>query len=104
MYRPEIGDVINVNDHSVVVVALKNYENIASCGYNRMYLVCDLDYLEKKQGIVMMSDIEQHGRWITIRGTEFPVIEKVDVAPFSIEKVECRVIRQKTAKTVTVYE
>ena len=35
---------------------------------------------------------------------EFPVIEKVDTAPFSIENVECRMIRQKTAKTITVYE
>ena len=51
-----------------------------------------------------MSDLEQHGRWVTIRGTEFPVIEKVDTAPFSIENVECRMIRQKVAKTVTVYE
>lgn len=41
---------------------------------------------------------------ILICGTEFPVIEKVDTAPFSIENVECRMIRQKVAKTVTVYE
>ena len=51
-----------------------------------------------------MSDLEQHGRWVTIHGTKFPVIEKVDVAPFYIETVECRMIRQKVAKTVTVYE
>ena len=51
-----------------------------------------------------MSDLEQHGRWVTVRGSEFPVIEKVDVAPFSIETVECRMIRQKVAKTVTIYE
>ena len=51
-----------------------------------------------------MSDLERHGRWVTIRGTEFPIIEKVDVAPFCIENVECRIIRQKVAKTVTVYE
>ena len=51
-----------------------------------------------------MSDLEKHGRWVIICGTEFPVIEKVDAAPFSIESIECRLIRQKTAKTVTVYE
>lgn len=51
-----------------------------------------------------MSDLEKYGRWVTIRGTKFPVIEKVDIAPFSIENVECRMIRQKVAKTVTVYE
>jgi hypothetical protein len=68
-------------------------------------LLCDLNYLEKNQGIVAMSDLELHGRWVTVRGTEFPEIEKVDsVAPFSIENVECCMIRQKVAKTVTVYE
>ena len=64
----------------------------------------DLEYLENNQGIITMPDLEQHGRWVTIRGTEFPVIEKVDTAPFSIENVECRMIRQKVAKTITVYE
>ena len=41
---------------------------------------------------------------VLICRTEFSVIEKVDTAPFSIENVECRMIRQKTAKTITVYE
>ena len=36
--------------------------------------------------------------------TEFPVFEKIDTTQFSIENVEYRMIRQKTAKTITVYE
>lgn len=104
MYRPGIGDVVKDNGNPVVVVDLKNYENIDSCAYDRKYLIVSLDYLEKNQGIITMSDLERHGRWVTIHGTEFPVIEKVDVAPFSIETVECRMIRQKIAKIVTVYE
>ena len=36
--------------------------------------------------------------------TEFPVIEKVDTVSFSIKNVECRMIRQEAAKTITVYE
>ena len=104
MYKPEIGDVVKDNGYPVVVVDLKNYENVGSCSYDRKYLLCDLEYLENNQGIITMSDLEQHGRWVTIRGTEFPVIEKVDTAPFSIENIECRMIRQKVAKTVTVYE
>lgn len=104
MYIPEIGDVVKDNGYSVVVVDLINYETIGSCGYDRKYLLCDLKYLESNQGIVTKSDLEQHGRWVTIRGTEFPLIERVNTAPFSIENIECRVIRQKTAKTVTVYE
>ena len=35
---------------------------------------------------------------------EFPVIEKVDTTQFSIKNVECRMIRQEAAKTITVYE
>lgn len=104
MYRPEIGDVVKDNGYPVVVVDLKNYENASDCAYDRKYLLCDLKYLENNQGIVTMKDLEQHGRWVIIRGTEFPIIEKVDVAPFCIENVECRMIRQKVAKTVTVYE
>ena len=98
MYIPAIGDVVKDNGYSVVVVDMNNYENIGSCSYDRKYLLCDLEYLEQNQGIVTMSDLEQHGRWVTIRGTEFPYIEKVDAAPFSIEIVECRSIRQKRQK------
>ena len=47
---------------------------------------------------------EHHGRLVFVCGTEFPVIEKVDTAPFSIKNVECRMIRQKITKTITVYE
>ena len=60
--------------------------------------------IKNNQGVITMSDLEQHGRWVFVCGTEFPVIEKVDTAPFSIKNVECRMIRQKVAKTVTVYE
>lgn len=104
MYIPQIGDVVKDNGYLVVVVDLKNYENTGDCAYDRKYLLCDLKYLENNQGIITMSDLERHGRWVTIRGTEFPIIEKVDVASFCIENVECRIIRQKVAKTVTVYE
>lgn len=98
MYIPEIGDVVKDNDYPVVVVDLKNYENSGDCGYDRKFLLCDLKYLENNQGIVTMKDLEQHGRWVTIRGTKFPIIEKVDVAPFCIENVECLMIRQKSNK------
>ena len=56
------------------------------------------------QRIITMSDLEQHGRWVFACETEFPVFEKVDTTPFSIENIECRMIRQKVTKTITVYE
>ena len=104
MYKPEIGDVVKDNGYPVVIVDLKDYENVDSCSYNRKYLLCDLEYLKNNQGIITMSDLEQYGRWVFVCETEFPVFEKVDTIPFSIENVECRMIRQKTAKTITVYE
>jgi hypothetical protein len=104
MYMPQIGDVVKDNGYPVVVVGIKNYETVGSCSYDREYLLCDLDYLEKNQGIVTMPDLELHGRWVTVRGTKFPEIEKVDVAPFSIENIECCVVKRKKAKTITIYE
>ena len=56
------------------------------------------------QRIITISDSEQHGRWVFVCRAEFPVIEKVDTTQFSIKNVECRMIRQKTVKTITVYE
>ena len=35
------------------------------------------------QGIIIISDLEQHGRW-DVCETEFQVFEKIDTAPFSI--------------------
>ena len=104
MYIPKIGDVVIYNGYQAVVVDLKNYENIGSCSYNREYLLCNLEYIEKNQGIVTMSDLKQHGIWVTYYGTKIPDIKKVDTAQFSIETIECRMIRQKTAKTVIEYE
>lgn len=106
MYTPRIGDIIKENDCLMVVVDFKNYEDIGSCVYDRKYLLCDLDYIKQNQGIVTMLDLEQHGKWITICGTtKFPYMEKAtDVAPFYVEDVNCKMLRQKTAKTVTIYE
>lgn len=105
MYIPAIGDVVKDNGYSVVVVDTINYENVGSCSYDRKYLLCDLEYLEQNQGIITMSDLERHGRWVIIRGNEFPYIEKVaNVVPFSVENIECRMIRQKVPKTTIVYE
>ena len=106
MYIPSIGDVIMYCGRPAVVMYLKKYEPIGSCSYDRKYLLCDLDYLENQQGLITMSDLEKHGSWFTVQGQCFPDIEKVDVAPFDIENVECMRVRRKTAKTVTttVYE
>ena len=84
MYKPGIGDVVKDNGYPVVVVDLKNYENVGSCSYDRKYLLCDLKYLENNQGIITMSDLEQHGRWGFVCRAEFPAIEKVDTTQFSI--------------------
>ena len=63
MYKLGIDDVVKDNGYPVVVIDLKNYENVDSCSYDRKYLLCDLEYLKNNQGIITMSDLEQHGRW-----------------------------------------
>ena len=105
MYKPKIGDVIKHNGQSMVVVDIVNHENAGSCAYDRKYLVCDLNYLKQNQGVVVASDLEKHGTWIIVNSIEFPVFTKMDdVAPFSIEDAKCYVVRQRTAKTITVYK
>jgi Zn ribbon nucleic-acid-binding protein len=104
-YRPSIGDVVLDNGFPVVVVNMINYEDCGSCGYDRKYLLCKEEYLKNNQGIVTIKDLEQHGRWVSINGSVFPDIQKVDaIAPYNINKIECVKISQKVAKTVTVYE
>lgn len=104
MYELRIGDVIKNGEDLLVVADMINFEDFGSCCYDRKYLLCDFEYLQKNQGIVTVSDLEEHGKWIVVKGMEFPVFEKTEIAPFAIEEVACCMIRQKTAKTITVYE
>ena len=104
MYKPKVGDVIRFNGKPVVVVDFKNYEKCVSCDYDRKYLLCDLEYLEKCQGCVPFSQIEAHSTLVVIRGGQFPHMEKIDTAPFEIKNVDCVMVRRKVPKTVIVYE
>lgn len=105
IYIPSIGDVVLDNGFPVVVVKMINYEDRGSCGYDRKYLLCEEEYLKNNQGIISLKDLEQHGRWVSISGSVFPDIQKVDdIAPYSINKMECLQINQKIARTITVYE
>jgi len=103
IYIPEIGDVVIDNDMPVVVVKMINYEDCGSCGYDRKYLLCDESFFERSEELVTISMLESVGRWVTIQGS-FPDIQKVDVAPYDIKKVEAFSVRQKRARTITVYE
>lgn len=103
-YIPKIGDVIKDNGMPFVVIAMKNYETTGSMSYNRRYLLCEEKFLNEHQGNVDVGTLERHGRWVTIRGTEFPDIEKADIVPYVIQPLEGYFIRQKQAKVVTIYE
>ena len=104
-YIPNIGDVVIDNDIAVVVVKMVSYEDVGSCSYDRKYLLCEENYIRDNQGIITMKDLENNGRWVTIRGMEFPDIQKPERGvPYKINNVEALNITQKTAKTVTVYE
>lgn len=104
-YIPKIGDVVLDNGIPVVIVKMVSYEDAGSCSYARKYLVCEENYIRENQGIITMLDLEQRGRWISITGSIFPDIKKADnIAPYNINQVNSYNIKQKVAKTVTIYE
>ena len=101
----KIGDVVFNNDMPpMVVIDFKNREDISSMSYDRSYKLCLASELEGKE-FISEEDFEKIGYWIEVRGTKFPDIKRVDnIAPFEINIVKSYKIRQKKAKTVTVYE
>ena len=103
-YIPRIGDVIKYHNRPMVVVDLKDYGGYNSFTYDIDYLFCELTYLEENQKLIPMSELAKHGTAVNIRGVDFPVFEQLDVAPFEITDVNCKQIRRKKAKTVTVWE
>jgi hypothetical protein len=99
----EIGEVIYNNDMQMVVIDCKNREDIGACSYDRSYKLCLLE--ELKDGLFTPEDFEKLGHRMDVRGTSFPDIKRVkDVALFEITKVTSYRIRQKKAKTITIYE
>lgn len=105
-YIPQIGDVVMDNGIPVVVLTINSHENVGSCCYDREYYVCEEKYLHKLSGTMTTIDaIREHGRWICIKGANFPDIEQVtNIPPYEITPIEGFHIRQKKAKTVTVFE
>lgn len=104
-YIPNIGDVILDNGVPHVVICIESYEDVGSCSYDRKYLLCSEDYIKNNQGDSKRSDIEKYGRWLIIKGTHFPDIQKVnDIAPYNINKIDAYSINQKVAKTITIFE
>ena len=96
----EIGEVVYNNDIPMVVIDVKIYEDMGSCSYDRKYKICTLEELKDKDFI--LDDV---GMWINIKGVSFPDIKRVeDIPPFEIRKCTSYRVRQKQAKTVTVYE
>lgn len=96
----EIGELVYNNDIPMVVLDLKNYEDMGSCSYDRKYKLCTLEEIQNKDYI--LDDI---GMWIQVKGISFPDIKRVEgISPFEINKITAYKIRQKQAKTITVYE
>lgn len=104
-YIPQIGDVIMDKGIPAVVVSMRNNEFLGSLIYDREYFLCEEKYIRECGCTVAMDKIKEHGRCIHITGTVFPNIEQVtDIAPYEIQPTEAFNIRQKKAKTVTIYE
>ena len=49
-YIPQIGDVVLDNNIPMVVVTMKSYEDVGSCGYDRKYFLCEEEYFHKLSG------------------------------------------------------
>lgn len=104
-YIPKVGDVIENNLFPEVVVKMVSNETIGSCCYDRKYLLCPEQFIKEHSGLLPISDLEKCGRWVEIIGSEIPdMIQSRTSAPYHIEQIEACNIRQKTAKTITVYE
>ena len=98
-----VGEVIYNNDMKMVAISCVNREDSSSCSYDRTYKLCLLEELEN--GLYTPEDFEKLGHRMDVKGTSFPDIKRVEgVAPFEIVKVTSYMVRQKQAKTVTVYE
>jgi len=96
----KIGEVVYNNDIGMVVIDCVSYEDMGSCSYDRKYKVCSLEEIINKDYI-----LDNVGDWIQVKGVNFPDIKRVEgIASFEIIKVASYRVRQKQAKTVTVYE
>ena len=51
-YIPQIGDVVWNNNIHMVVVTMKSYEDVGSCGYDRKYFVCEEEYFDRLSGFM----------------------------------------------------
>jgi len=96
----KIGEVVYNNDMEMVVIDCVSYEDIGSCSYDRKYKICTLEEILNKDYI--LDDV---GTWIQVKGVQFPEIKRVEnISPFEITKVASYRVRQKQAKTITIYE
>ena len=99
----KVGEVIYNNDMKMVVISCVNREDSSSCSYDRTYKLCLLEELES--GLYSEENFEKLGHRMDVRGTSFPDIKRLEnVAPFEIMKVTSYMVRQKQAKTITIYE
>lgn len=99
-----IGDVILDDGKPMVVVDIILYKDTGSCGYDRQYLLVDEEWLRDNQtSLLSQADLEEHGRWMYVTGAYIPDVKSADVAPYAIKQEKCYKVRQKIAKTVTVY-
>lgn len=107
MYKPAIGDVILWEDERMVVVDLENNESTGDCAYSRKYLLCKEAYFAecKEERLISLEQIKQHGKWLEVKGINFPKIEQCkDVAPYEVKPIHAYSVRRKQAKNVVIYE
>lgn len=110
-YVPEIGDVVKYRGlFTYVVIDIdRSKEGMDSCCYDRTYTLCKEEYLSAYHDATLYEydNIKTHGIDVRISplAEDMTVFTKVeDIAPYEIIPTKCFKIRQKVAKTITIYE
>lgn len=99
----KVGEIIQNNDLKMVVLKIRNYEDMGSCAYDRIYTLCTLDELEEVSTLTN-KEFRELGYDVKLTGTSVPMVLKYDEAPFEIEETKAYRIRRKQEKLIKVYK
>ena len=114
MYHPALGDIVAIEygltdegtpaTINCVVIKIINNEDRSSVTYDREYWLCEISCFEDSLSH-MVKDLQPFIHKVRATGVYFPKFEKVeDIAPYEVKSLEAIELRQKTPKTIVVYE
>jgi hypothetical protein len=106
-----MGNVVHRKgyDEKKVIVGEKNWEDDGACSYARDYQLMDIEKLNQlieqyKPYAIPKSELEANSSKFELRGMTMTLEVVEDIPGFVFEHQNCFKVRQKVAKTITVYE